>query len=44
MEQTETVRKELGALQYNIFPGLFIEASQLKNDGKVPKEDLEILY
>jgi hypothetical protein len=41
MERTDTVQKELGELQYNIFPGLYIDACELKNSGNHSKEEVD---
>lgn len=42
MDQTETIQKELGELQYNIFPGLYADECRLNNDGNISKEEVEI--
>lgn len=47
MDQTEDVKRLLGELQYNIFPGLFLEQCKLKNEDQVTesalRESFEIL-
>lgn len=40
MEQTPSVKEQLGELHYHNFPGLFLEQCELKNDGKVSEEEL----
>lgn len=40
MEQTEAVRLELAEIHYNKFPGLFLEQCELKNEGRVTKDEL----
>ena len=41
LEQAPMILEKLGELHYHIYPGLYLEKCEFKNEGKVSKEELE---